>query len=172
PLFRSKEIVYARSKYEQVNKQEAPFSSRGPVAVNWNIKPDILAPGTNIVSTVPGGYQAQQGTSIAAPHVAGGVALLKEAHPQWTDEQIIGALKTTANDVMTVVYERENVMSQGMGDIDIQEAINTRTIIMNPLLSFGKTNNTYRQSETIHVTIENTTTDDQHYYFSMPRHQQ
>ncbi len=166
-----KETVYARSKYEQVNKQVAPFSSRGPVAVNWNIKPDILAPGTNIVSTVPGGYQAQQGTSMAAPHVAGGVALLKEAHPQWTNEQIIGALKTTANPVMTMDSEQENVMSQGMGDIDIQEAINTRTIIMNPLLSFGKTNNTYRQSETIHVTIENTTTDDQHYYFSMPKHQ-
>lgn len=162
--------VYAQSKYEQVDMDVAPYSSRGPVAVNWNIKPDIMAPGTNIVSTVPGGYQTQQGTSMAAPHVTGAIALLKEAHPYWTNEQIIGALKTTARSMETMTSEQIEPISQGMGDMDIGKALDTTTIIMNPLLSFGKIN-AYRQSETIELAIENTTTQDQQYHFSLPKKQ-
>lgn len=67
------------------------------------IKPDVSAPGVNIVSTIPThdpknphGYGSKQGTSMASPHVAGTAALLKQAKPDWTPEQIKGVLMNTA----------------------------------------------------------------------------
>ena len=62
----------------------------------WEVKPDIVAPGVAINSTIPGGYLSLQGTSMAAPHVAGACALIKQAHPEWTPDQIKAALMNTA----------------------------------------------------------------------------
>ncbi len=64
----------------------ASFSSRGPVTVDGSgrLKPDVSAPGVGIRSSVPGGgYGSFSGTSMAGPHVAGHVALLLSARPQW-----------------------------------------------------------------------------------------
>jgi hypothetical protein len=89
----------------------AAFSSRGPNGGAFDIiKPDITAPGVNILAAntptpflgAPGQlFQSIGGTSMSSPHVAGAFALLKEANPGWSSSAAKSALMTTAyQDVM------------------------------------------------------------------------
>lgn len=73
------------------------FSSRGPTA-DGRIKPDLCALGAaDYLANYTGGYVFSSGTSFAAPLVAGGIALLQEAHPEWRYIDIITALKRASS---------------------------------------------------------------------------
>ncbi|MFC4558080.1 S8 family serine peptidase [Virgibacillus kekensis] len=159
--------LYMDTKFQTTEHSVAEFSSRGPVTMNWDLKPEVVAPGTNILSTVPGGYMPLQGTSMAAPHVAGALALLKEAHPGWTVEQLAGALKTTAKRIRTGNAAALTPIMQGMGEIQPAKAINTPIIIHNPLLSFGKIDE-YSEVRTIELKIENSSNKRQKFSFQTP----
>lgn len=87
------------------------FSSRGPGPVADILKPDVTAPGINIlagstpdaVNTVSGEYFAfLTGTSMSTPHVAGVAALIKQAQPDWSPAAIKSALMTTAYQDVTL----------------------------------------------------------------------
>src|SRR5690625_6966866 len=94
------------------------------------MKPDLVAPGKNILNTIPGGhYLEMQGTSMAAPHVAGAIALIKEAQPDWTNDQIKGAHKTTATMLTGEDEQPIAPISQGGGEQQVGEAIETKTIL-------------------------------------------
>ena len=96
----------------------AGFTSIGP-APNGISKPDLVAPGVDINSTcLGGGYCTMSGTSMATPHVAGAVAILKQAHPEWTVNQTRQALMFSAKD--TNYWP----IAQGSGRINISAAIN------------------------------------------------
>ncbi|KAE8812145.1 subtilisin-like protease SBT3.9 [Hordeum vulgare] len=83
----------------------AAFSSRGPSSVYPAVlKPDIAAPGVNILAAAPqvgvykelGLYFFDSGTSMACPHVSGIIAVLKSLHPDWSPAAFKSALMTTA----------------------------------------------------------------------------
>jgi subtilisin family serine protease len=78
----------------------ADFSSVGPSSMSLRLKPDVAAPGVDVLSSVPGGWTSISGTSMATPHVAGAVALLLQRHPSWTVDDVEAALVETGRDVL------------------------------------------------------------------------
>jgi minor extracellular serine protease Vpr len=75
------------------------FSSAGPSPFGHAFKPDIAAPGGQVLSSTLGSYGSFavfDGTSMATPHIAGSAALLRELHPAWSPEQVKSALVSTA----------------------------------------------------------------------------
>lgn len=101
----------------------ASFSSRGPSVCGGTgsllIKPEVSAPGVSVRSSgTSTGYSVLSGTSMAAPHVAGAVALLKQFAPNLTGKQILEALYNTAVDLGAAGEDN----NYGMGLIDVYAA--------------------------------------------------
>ena len=120
----------------------AGFSNRGPVVGDGAVKPEITAPGVNIVAAlhsagtisepVEPGYTALSGTSMATPHVAGAAALLAQQHPDWSGQQLKATLTGSATPTPGV-----SAYDQGAGRIDVARAI-TQTVVSEPAsVSFG-----------------------------------
>jgi subtilisin family serine protease len=114
--------VAAATKTDQI----ADFSSSGPTPYSLQLKPDVTAPGVGITSSLPNGqggpWGELNGTSMASPHVAGGVALLKERHPTWTTPELKSALVQTADPVKGPDGREVSVLREGGGMIDLPRA--------------------------------------------------
>ncbi|MER5432005.1 S8 family serine peptidase [Streptomyces sp. NPDC002588] len=122
----------------------ASFSSRGPRLGDGAIKPDITAPGVAVVSArakgtpigdidpagpqgpIDDNYTALSGTSMATPATAGAVALLAQAHPDWSGEQLKDAIRSTASP-----QPDESVFVQGSGLVDVARGT-SRTVTASP----------------------------------------
>ena len=88
----------------------ASFSTYGPGI-------DVAAPGVQILSTVRGGrYESWNGTSMAAPNVAGALALIWAAHPTWTNAQVRSALENNADNIGSATYF-------GKGRVNVARAV-------------------------------------------------
>jgi hypothetical protein len=96
-------------------------SSRGPALCGTGIKPNVVAPGYMITSTLPSNnYGMLTGTSMAAPHVAGLVALLRQANPAATVNEIKKAILTSTQQY---TWSTPDIF-HGWGEIDCMAAIN------------------------------------------------
>jgi subtilisin family serine protease len=101
-------------------------SCRGPRAGDGAIKPELSAPGTDIVAARAAGtelgdpvddnYTALSGTSMASPHVAGVAALVAQAHPDWKANQLKAQLISTADP------QQGRVDEEGAGRVDADQA--------------------------------------------------
>jgi subtilisin family serine protease len=102
----------------------AYFSSGGPTPVSLQLKPDLTAPGVDVLSSIPAhDFEPLDGTSMAAPHVAGAVALLLQRHPTWTVQQVKSALASTGDTVHPNGRSGEvSVLREGGGRIDLVRA--------------------------------------------------
>jgi subtilisin family serine protease len=133
------QVGYPVKPFEsEVEDSIVSYSSRGP-SPSYLIKPDVVAPGINILSAIPTGWQPLGGTSMAAPHVTGAAALLKQLHPTWTPAQVKSALMTTAK---TPVYNTDGttaatVMTRGSGRLDLTKAADPGLTVDKPSYSFG-----------------------------------
>lgn len=120
----------------------AGFSSRGPTPFDFAIKPDVTAPGVNVLSSVFGGQFAFfQGTSMAAPHVAGAAALLLDRFPGITPAEVKSRLVNSAARVVTdhvTGSSDPGLLTRGGGRIDLVEAFDAATTFDPVSVSFGR----------------------------------
>ena len=111
----------------------ADFSSWG-ATTELTLKPELTAPGAGIYAAVPGGYESMDGTSMASPHVAGGMAIVQQALKA-RDASMSGADRKHMTDTLLmstahVIYDNDGVpyspRKQGAGLMSINDAVNTR----------------------------------------------
>jgi serine protease AprX len=132
----------------RLDDKMAGYSSRGPTAIDFAAKPDIVAPGTGIVSlSAPGSlmyltkaayllkgtvttatkpYLSLSGTSMASPMVAGTVALMLQANPKLTPNLVKAILQYTAQD-----YQYDP-LTQGAGFLNVKGAVDLARFLKNP----------------------------------------
>ncbi len=118
----------------------ASFSSSGPTPLSLRLKPEVSAPGVSILSASPGGgYSTLSGTSMAAPHVAGAVALLLQRHPSWTPAQVKSALALTGDEAFAddLKSEELSTVRGGGGVVNLPRADNPLVFAAPVALSFG-----------------------------------
>jgi minor extracellular serine protease Vpr len=123
------------------------FSSAGPTAFGHLLKPDVTAPGGEILSsTLPefagAPFASFNGTSMATPHVAGAAALLVERHPGWTPLQVRSALVSTAGPAWadTARTTEASVFLEGGGLVDVPRADDPQIFTEPSSLSLGDLN--------------------------------
>ena len=111
----------------------ADFSSWG-ATTELTLKPELTAPGAGIYAAVPGGYESMDGTSMASPHVAGGMAIVQQALKA-RDASMSGADRKHMTDTLLmstahVIYDNDGVpyspRKQGAGLMSLNDAVNTR----------------------------------------------
>jgi subtilisin family serine protease len=122
-----------------VDARVAGFSSAGPTPISLQLKPDVTAPGVGILSSVPareGTWEGLSGTSMAAPHVAGAAALLRQRHPTWRVGQLKSALALTARPAFDRGGEASTAR-EGAGFIDLERADQPLLFAQPVSVSFG-----------------------------------
>lgn len=116
------------------------FTSKGPRSVDGHIKPEISAPGENVISAaMGGGAKAVQmsGTSMAAPHMAGVVALVRQAQKSLTASELKSLVMGTSKTI-AVNGDRYPVSMQGAGRVQADKAAESKIVVLQNSLSLGE----------------------------------
>lgn len=141
----------------------ASFSSQGPRSFDSFIKPEIVAPGVNIVSAAAGSGdegRGANGTSMSAPHVSGVVALMRQYRPQIEASMIKSLLLANTEVLSTPAGDRYPIAQQGGGRVDAYQATTAEVVFQPATLSLGRTIVAHRKRITAQVSVHNTTDRD------------
>lgn len=142
------------------------FSSQGPTDVDFRVKPDVAAPGQNVLSSVPtafcGGdpcFAFFSGTSMATPHLAGMAAIVRQQHPTWSAAQIRSAIVNTAVQGVLRDYDGVTVSTDpnisGAGMANLFNAVNARVAVDPVSVSFGAVPSGSGMTDTFAVKLTN-----------------
>lgn len=139
------------------------FSSRGPRSIDSGIKPEISAPGSNIISAQSGGGAkgvSMSGTSMAAPHMSGCIALIKQAYPELDNSKIKSLVMSTSVNIKDAKGEIYPISRQGAGRVDIYKALTVKKITSSPAaIAFGEIELVQKKSIRKTLILENNTTE-------------
>ncbi len=140
------------------------FSSIGHAAVpeyREATAPSIAAPGSDIFaadttdqpftygaqvavgSIGPADYGVKSGTSMASPHIAGVMTLVRQAHPEWSPSEVMSAIQLTANDAVKNAMGRDDNVGpwwHGSGIAQVDKAINAGLVMHVPVEHYQLTN--------------------------------
>jgi hypothetical protein len=145
----------------------ASFSSQGPTDVDFRVKPDVVAPGVNVLSSIPHAFCAAppcfaffQGTSMATPHLAGSAAFLHGQHPDWSAAEIRSAIVNTAargvlrRSTNPALFET-NVNIVGAGREDLANAAAAAVALAPVSVSYGAVPSGSGDARSTDVTLTN-----------------
>lgn len=136
------------------------FSSKGPRPIDGFLKPEITAPGENIISAAMGGGAKgvpMSGTSMSGPHIAGVMALLKQAYPQLTVNELKSLVMGTTKTMFLPNGKIYPLSTQGTGRVQIEQALNAKVIADYSALSLGIVNIENKKSLVKKVQFKNIT---------------
>jgi len=160
-------ISAALSYFSTVNADiMAGFSSQGPTDVDFRVKPDVVAPGVNVLSSIPHTFCALppcfaffQGTSMATPHLAGSAAVLRQQHPDWSAAEVRSAIVNTADRGVLRSFStgalQNNVNINGAGRENLLAAAGAKLGLDPVSLSFGAVPSGSGQTRQLTVTLTN-----------------
>jgi subtilisin family serine protease len=147
----------AQIRHEEKIDQITDFSSRGPRSIDSLIKPEIAAPGANIISAHSGtGSESVMfsGTSMAAPHMAGVMALMRQAFPTLSVRELKAKIMNTSK-IMMESGKYLPVSRQGAGRVQVDLAFLSKVIAMPAALSLGEIQVAGTKSVSKEVTFKN-----------------
>jgi len=144
----------------------AGFSSQGPTDVDFRVKPDVVAPGVNVLSSIPATFCATppcwaffQGTSMATPHLAGSAAVVRQQHPTWSAAAVRSAVVNTADQDALKTFQNASPQSDvnviGAGRENLLAAVGARIALDPVSVSFGAVPSGSGQSRSVAVTVTN-----------------
>ncbi len=144
----------------------AGFSSQGPTDVDFRVKPDVVAPGVNVLSSVPGAcgplgcWAFFQGTSMATPHLAGSAAIVRQKHPDWSAAQVRSAIVNTADQGVLKSYTDGKTIENdanivGAGRENLGKAVNAAVALDPVSISFGAVPAGSGLTKTLDLTLTN-----------------
>jgi subtilisin family serine protease len=160
-------IGAAKSYFQTTNADiMAGFSSQGPTDVSFRVKPDVVAPGVNVLSSVPASACATppcfaflSGTSMATPHLAGSAAVVRGQHPAWSAAEVRSAVVNTADrgvlkNFQTAAPENDvNII--GSGRENLASAVAAVATLDPVSVSFGAVSSGSGQTKQIAVSVRN-----------------
>jgi subtilisin family serine protease len=145
----------------------ADFSGQGPTDVDFRVKPDVVAPGANVISSFPHQFCASppcfeflDGTSMATPHLAGSAAVVRQQHPTWSAADVRSAIVNTADRGVLKSFNGNGALSNdvnvnGSGRENLLAAVNARVALDPVSVSFGAVPSGSGQVKTFDVTLRN-----------------